>query len=128
MPECALAAFFAEGHAEASVAEAVFDHISWEAFPEAADVFAEASPATAIALYPNPASDYVNIFLPQTSEQQVLCRLLSADGQVIVQQVFKTDENPIARLHWQQLPGGLYYVQVLPDEYGRRCLLPLVVK
>lgn len=127
MPDCALAGFFAEGHAEASVAEAVFDRISWEVFPDAIHTLPDVSPAGEIALYPNPASNYVNIHLPISQEQQALCRLVSSAGQVIIEQRYHAEEASFVQFNWQHLPAGLYYVQVLYDEKNKAYAIPLVI-
>lgn len=84
-------------------------------YPEYGDLFVWLpSPSTGlretskaeITIYPNPATDYISIKLP--NDEQTLLRLLDVTRKVLMQQVMKED----SQINMQSVERGVYFIQL----------------
>ncbi len=69
-----------------------------------------------IVLYPNPASGMVNVRLEQQQVQPALLRLISIQGQVLLEKSLPAARSSTEELDLSFLPPGLYVVQVVIGE------------
>jgi len=76
----------------------------------------EATQASTYTLFPNPASDYINIQLPSDSDEKVSIILYSSSGQQIYKGQMQPNQSQI-RLDVQQLGSDqLYFIQIQNDD------------
>jgi hypothetical protein len=64
---------------------------------------------TEVSLYPNPAGNQVQVILPEAQQEVYELRLLSTQGQLIWQGMTR---QSIQVIHTQDLPGGIYFLQI----------------
>jgi hypothetical protein len=67
-----------------------------------------------VRMYPNPASDLVNIVIEQANDAELTVRILDLSGRMISESVLPT-EGGTAQLDVRQLPPGVYLVRVVTD-------------
>jgi hypothetical protein len=70
-----------------------------------------------VSFFPNPARDYVNVSLGQTSNIEMTIRLVSLSGQVMQEK--KAASGGIVSFPVQQYPAGLYILTVVGTDGSR---------
>ena len=87
------------------------------------DVTADCGPTTnvkelsadAINVYPNPASDFVNVDLKDVNPENALIELYSAVGKLVISQTVSSVSGNIIQLGTADIDGGLYCVKVFAE-------------
>jgi hypothetical protein len=64
-----------------------------------------------LRVFPNPASDRLNVAFGQAVEGPVALRLLNLQGQMLAQQAFNSVSGNL-ELDISQLPGGIYFLNI----------------
>ncbi|SHK48709.1 Por secretion system C-terminal sorting domain-containing protein [Reichenbachiella agariperforans] len=68
-----------------------------------------------IRIYPNPAYDYFNVKLNFNTKQDATLRLLSLNGEVLLEQRIENTLNQVYLIDNLQLRSGIYILQVLGE-------------
>ena len=68
-----------------------------------------------ISVYPNPATDVVNIDLGSINAKNSTIELYSAVGQLIMSQNIRSVSGNVTQFDSAELDGGLYFIKVLAD-------------
>jgi hypothetical protein len=68
-----------------------------------------------VSVFPNPATDYINVSLGNDASATLSIRLVNQFGQVMQQQKLSHAAGTIVSLQVKGYPEGLYYVQVAGD-------------
>lgn len=73
---------------------------------------------TVLAVYPNPANDFINVALTTESAEDITLELLSLDGKLIRQKAFRTNgDYQLIPIRVEDLASGFYFVRVnTPNE------------
>jgi hypothetical protein len=71
--------------------------------------------ADAITVYPNPASDVVNINLGNINAQNTSIELYNSVGQLVKSQNINSVTGNVTQLQTNDINGGLYFVKVLAE-------------
>jgi uncharacterized repeat protein (TIGR01451 family) len=69
-----------------------------------------------MTVFPNPASEVINISLDAATHQEVGLSLVSVDGQLMGERKFNLQGKHSLQLQVGQLPAGFYFVKVSTDE------------
>ncbi len=78
-------------------------------------------PAQGIVLFPNPASDFIQVTIPPLATGTAVLRLLGADGREVLRQRMTSISERVDIAH---LPAGPYVCEVLrSEERMRTCLI-----
>lgn len=83
--------------------------------PNNVDVETEWEQPQDFTVYPNPASDQVNIDLGLFRDEAVQLKLYNHYGQVVLQNSFKSVQNDIESFDLSQLPPGSYILELKTD-------------
>lgn len=75
------------------------------------------TPPTRIALYPNPAEDYLTIKTNFEDNKNILVNIIDINGRTI-ENLSLTGENGIYQLALQNLSAGVYLLKILDTENG----------
>jgi hypothetical protein len=76
----------------------------------------EPTASASVDIYPNPASDVVNVNLNLNSAQYVLINVYNTLGEVVATKEIGTTSGGLYQLNLSELPSGNYVVQVLSDK------------
>ncbi len=75
------------------------------------------SPATsAMTIFPNPASDVLNVQLPNWENQQIQLRVTDAYGRLMFEQTFSIDSNLLRLELPTDWPTGIFYLEALNEK------------
>ncbi|MEK7257863.1 MAG: T9SS type A sorting domain-containing protein, partial [Bacteroidota bacterium] len=69
-----------------------------------------------VALFPNPASDYLHLVLGSERQQDVNVSLLTLDGKQVHSQVANVFGNEVLSVNVNSLSAGLYFVKISTEE------------
>lgn len=67
-------------------------------------------------VFPNPASDMLNVAFYNQSEEDVIIRLVSSQGQVVKEKRIKDTGDFVDVFHVNHLRAGMYYLEIDSDE------------
>ncbi len=121
MGNCVQVGLMAEGLSSSSTAVATFDNVSVSgggsmptlSIPEAGLDFDDATSTLAeVSLYPNPASDEVQIDLNNFNQEDLNLTLINNLGQVVYQQHLQQVETTLHTVQVSDLAPGLYFVRM----------------
>ena len=68
-----------------------------------------------ISVYPNPASDIVNVNLGNINSQNSIIELYSSVGQLVMSKNIRSVSGNITEFKTSDLDGGLYFLKILAD-------------
>ncbi len=78
-----------------------------------------------ILIYPNPASDYINLVLPGDFNNLIRLEIMDLSGKQIANQNLKKDQQINKTISVQDLPSGLYFVKIV---FSDRIVLEKFIK
>ncbi|MCB0397232.1 MAG: T9SS type A sorting domain-containing protein [Flavobacteriales bacterium] len=88
------------------------DNTSWNATP---DVISPA-PEQNMRLFPNPATDRINVFLPQACDEHMQLEMLDMSGRSILLKMVGPSQEQIISLDLSGIPPGTYILRVLTNQ------------
>jgi hypothetical protein len=98
-----------------------FEHNLWEDFYKETSFWSEFIPISVeeltlpkVTVYPNPASEVVNLTF-DTEIKNAFCFLLSEDGKLIQNMMFSGNS---ARINTSGISPGIYYLRIVANERG----------
>jgi hypothetical protein len=73
----------------------------------------ENSPVHSLDIYPNPASDRLNVMFASDTDETVDIRLVSLTGKVVMEEVIESNTgNYHSVMDVSELPGGMYFLEL----------------
>ena len=69
-----------------------------------------------MTVFPNPASDVLNIALDAETQQEVSLSLVTVDGRVMMERKADVYGTGQFQLNISQLPAGFYFVKISTDK------------
>lgn len=72
---------------------------------------------TNIQVYPNPASGLVNFVLPHSNSQNISLKLFNSNGQMVYVGSLQIDQLNQVTVDFSNLNSGVYFYEILGDDY-----------
>jgi hypothetical protein len=103
-------------HFEGSGLAVVYANMNIEFFPDGSVTTAEPMMLQSILVSPNPATDFVQVEIPDLIAEEAQFQMFDQAGRLI-HVLHKSASEPLQHIRWDlsTLPGGLYFIQVKHD-------------